>query len=153
EPADVGTRVHLALVAELHDVEPARDLLPHRLPVVEMGAALVDVAKLHGFAQADPTGVGLLGARDHLEQCRLAGPVRPDHADDAPGRQLEGEIVDEQLFAECLADAFDLHHYAAQARPRWDLDLRLAGLLVPGLLGQLLVSLNARPGFGLPRLG
>src|SRR5690606_11237911 len=79
--------------------------------------------------------------------------VRSDHADDAAGRQLEGEIVDQEPVAEALGEAVDLHHHAAQPRTGRNPDLRLADLLAPGLLGQLLVGLNARLGLRLPRLG
>ena len=51
EGADIGARVHLAL-AELDDVLPVGDLLPHGLVGREVVAALVDVAEVHGLAEA-----------------------------------------------------------------------------------------------------
>ena len=36
EPADIGARVHLLLVAELHLIEAGGDFLPHGLLVVEV---------------------------------------------------------------------------------------------------------------------
>ncbi len=54
---------------------------------------------------------------------------------------------------EALLDVLRLHHHAAEPRPGRDLDLRLADLLASGLLGELLVGLDARLGLGLPRLG
>ncbi len=59
EGADIGARGDLVL-AELEDVEPVRDLLPDILVRVEMVAALVDIAELHGRADVDAAGIGLL---------------------------------------------------------------------------------------------
>jgi hypothetical protein len=47
-------------------------------------------------------GIRLLLTDEHLEQRRLTRTVRPDDADDAAGRQLEGQIVDQQAVAEGL---------------------------------------------------
>src|SRR6185369_14737866 len=80
ERGAVGAAVHLA-VAELDDVEPARQLLPHRLVGIERLAALVDVAELDRRPDREAAGVRLLLADDHLEQRRLAGAVGPDYTD------------------------------------------------------------------------
>ena len=100
--------LHLAL-AEHEHVVAAGDLLPDGLLAVERVARLVDIAELHRLADAERAGVGLLLAGDHAEQRGLAGAVRADDADDAAGRQLEGQVVDQQLVAEALASG---------ARPR-----------------------------------
>jgi hypothetical protein len=49
---------------------------------------------------------GFLLAGDHPEQRRLAGAVGADDADNAAGRQLERQIVDQQPVAIALRDAF-----------------------------------------------
>ena len=85
EPRDVLARVHLSL-AELDRVVTARDLLPDVVRRVEVGARLVDVGELDGVADAESPVVGLLLARDHPEQRRLARAVRADDANDAGGR-------------------------------------------------------------------
>src|SRR3546814_3459669 len=82
EGADIGARLSLVL-AELNDVEPAGDFFPHRLVSGEGVAALVDIAELHGVADAQAAAVGLLLAGDHAEQRGLAGAVGADDADEA----------------------------------------------------------------------
>src|SRR3712207_6916364 len=52
--------------------------LPDVLLGIERIAALVDIAEVHGLADADAAFVGLLLAGDQLEQGRFAGAVRPD---------------------------------------------------------------------------
>ncbi len=52
EGAGIGARVHLAL-AEIEHVIAAGDLLPDGLVGIERVAALVDVAEMHGLADAD----------------------------------------------------------------------------------------------------
>ena len=94
EPADIGARRHLA-GPELDHVAAAGDLLEHGLLAVERIARLIDIAELHGVADADGAVIGLVLADDHAEQRGLAGAVRADHADDAAARQLEGETVDQ----------------------------------------------------------
>ena len=152
--ADIGAGRDLHLVAELHDVEAAGDLLPDVLLVVQVVAALVDVAELDGVAELDRAGVRLLLAGDHLEQGRLAGAVRADHADDAAGRQLEGQVLEQQLVAVGLATG---------PRPRSPCR-RGAGRAGSGsapcrsprgsaFLGQLVEGADARLRLGLPRLG
>ena len=64
---------------------------------------LVDVAEVHGRAEDDAAVVGLELAGDELEQRRLAGAVRADHAEDGAGRQLERDVLDDGAVAEALA--------------------------------------------------
>src|SRR5688572_33404546 len=90
EPRDVGTRRHRALADE-QLIFPARDLLPHALVRAEGVAALIDVSELHRLAQAQRAAIGLLLSGHHPEQRRLAGAIRPDHADDAAPWQCEPE--------------------------------------------------------------
>ena len=89
---------------------------------VERVAALVDVADLHGLAEPERAGVRLLLSRDHPEQRRLAGAVRPDDADDAAARQREVDVVHQQLVAVALAQARGLDDDVAETRARRDVD-------------------------------
>src|SRR5882762_8749788 len=101
EGPTIGARIDLALAQRQH-VEAAGNFLPHGLFAVEAVARLVHIAKLHGLADLDPTPVGLLLSGDHAEKRGLAGAVRTDDADDPTRRQLEGEVVDQQIAAEPL---------------------------------------------------
>ncbi len=96
---------------------------------------------------------GCFLAGDHAEQRGLAGAVRPDDTDDAAGRQLEGEIVDQQVVAEALGEAFEVDDILSQPLGDGDNDLRGRCLLLAGLLEQILIALEARLGLGLSRLG
>ena len=80
---------------------------------------------------------------------RLAGAVRADDADDAAGRQVERQVVDQQRVAEALAQVLGLDHDVAEARPRRDVDLDLVDLLLRVLVEQLLVGVEARLALGL----
>src|SRR5215210_7413705 len=80
----LGAVVELAL-AELEHLVAAGDLLIERLAGLQRVARLVDIAELHRLADADLAAIRLVLAGDHAEQRRLAGPVRPDHPDDAAG--------------------------------------------------------------------
>jgi hypothetical protein len=103
----IGAAVHLVL-AELDHLGAAGNFLPDGLVRIERVAALVDIAHLHGLADADRAGIGLFLAGEHLEQRRLAGAVRADDADDAARRQLERQVLDQQFVAKALLQAFDL---------------------------------------------
>src|SRR5579883_546003 len=106
EGAAVGARIDLAL-AELELVEAAGDFLPDGRVAVERIARLIDIAEMHGLADLDRAGVGLVLAGDHAEQRGLAGAVRADHADDAARREFEGEVVDQQVVAEAFLEALE----------------------------------------------
>src|SRR3954447_14584532 len=142
EPRHVGARRHLAL-AELDLLGAAGDLVEHAPVRVERVAALVDVADLHGLADPQRAGIRLFRSGDHLEQRRLAGAVRPDHADDPAARQGEVEVVDQQIVAEALLDAAGLDDDVAKARPRRDVDLGALDLLRALFAQQLLVGIEA----------
>jgi hypothetical protein len=114
------------------------------LVVLEVLAALLDERHLRGRADLDGAAVGLLLARDHAEQRRLAGAVRADDADDRAGRHLEAEVVDEEAVAEALADVDELDHLVAEALGDRDEDLvGLVALLVLDV-GELLEARQAR---------
>ena len=73
------------------------------LVAVEGVAVLIDVGRHDGLADAQLAGVGLLLADDHAEERRLAGAVGADDADDAAARQVEVQVLDEQVVAVALA--------------------------------------------------
>src|SRR6202035_3402988 len=139
ERRTIAARIDLAL-AEQNKFVAAGDFLPHALLAVETVARLVDITKMHALADRDGALVRFLLPGDHPEQRGLAGAVGTDHADDAAGRQLEGEIVDQKPVAKPFGQAFEVDHVLAQALSDWNGDLRGLGLLLAGLLQQLLVA-------------
>src|SRR5437763_10371507 len=122
EPRDVLTRVDLP-IPELDRVVAARDLLPDRVRWLERLPRLVDVRELDRLAHAQHAGIRLLLADDHPEERRLAGPIRAYDADDAAGREREGEPLEQQPVAEALGDLLGLDDHVAEPRPRRDVDL------------------------------
>jgi hypothetical protein len=104
-------------------VEPARDLLEDGLLPLERIATLVHVGQLHVLADAELARVRLLRAGDHPEERGLARAVRSDDSNDAAGRQLEVQILDEKPVAVGLPHASRLHHEAGELGPRRDGDL------------------------------
>ena len=127
---------------DLDELVAAGDLLEDGLVALEVVAALVDVAELHGVADDDAPAVGRLLADDHPEQRRLAGSVGADDADDPGLRQRERQAIDQDLVAVRLAQVLDLDDGVAEAGTGRDGDLELAGLVlgVVGLGQQLLVG-------------
>src|SRR6202011_2985108 len=89
----IAARIDLAL-AEKNEFVAAGNFLPHGFLAVERIARLVDIAEMHALADRDGALVRLVLPGDHAEQRGLAGAVGADHADNAAGRQLEGEVVD-----------------------------------------------------------
>src|SRR5687767_1012049 len=85
EPRHVSARRHFPL-AHLELVDATGDLVEDALVRIEL-ARLIDVTDLDRLTEPDRTGVGLLLPGDQLEGGRLAGAVRPDHADNAAARQ------------------------------------------------------------------
>src|SRR5215471_15324943 len=132
EPADIGARLHFA-IAELEHIVAAGDLLEHRLLTIQRVARLINIAELDCLADADRTVVGLVLAHDHAEQCGLAGPIRPDHADNAPGGQLKGKIIDQEPLSETLLEVLGVDDDIAEPRSWRDGDLRLSGPVLAGL--------------------
>ncbi len=151
EGATIRTAVHVELT-ELDDFRTAGDFLPDGLVRVERVPALVDIAEMHGVADADGTRIRLLLAGDHLEQRRLARAVRPDDADDAARRQLDRQVVDQRAAFEALLDALELDDHIAEALGDRNDDLRIAGTDVLGGIDQLLVRLDTGLGLGLASL-
>ncbi len=148
--AQVGAGLHLA-VAELDLVLPLRDLLEHGVLRLQRLPRLIDIGQADGGADPDAAAVRLLFADQHLEQRRLTGAVWPDDADDATGRQPEGEVLDQQVFVIALAQLLHLHDHVAQPFGERDADLGpvVSPLLV--LVNQGVEGLD--PGLALGLLG
>jgi len=108
---------------------------------------------MHRLADLDSAGVGFVLAGDHAEQCGLAGAVGSDDADNAAGRQPEGQIVDQEIVAEALLEVIEIDHVVAEAFGHRNRDLRGDVGLGIGDLEQLVIALIARLGFRLPGLG
>ena len=105
---------------------------------LERVPVLIHVPELDGLAQPQRPRVSRLLPGDHPEQRRLAGAVRPDHADDSAARQREAQVVDQQAIPVALAQAARLHHDVAQARARRDVDLAALDALARILLEERL---------------
>ena len=95
EPPKISTRSHLEL-ADVDDVEPAGNGIPHALVVRQRVAELIDRRHAHGRADNDLAGIGLFLAGDHAKQRRLARAVGSDDADDRTCRHTEREVIDQQ---------------------------------------------------------
>src|SRR5581483_8701402 len=108
---------------------------------------------LHRLAERDRARVRLLLADDQLEQSRLAGAVRSDHADDAAARQPETEIFEQDFVAVGLADALRLDDHVAEARSRRNINLQILDPPLLLLIHQLFVAIEPRLALGLARLG
>src|SRR5512145_2709858 len=112
EAREIGTRRHLE-PPHFEGVLPARDVLEYGFFGGELVARLLDVGELHGLADRNLAGIGLLSSRDHAKERRLAGAVRTDDADDGTGRHLERKLVDEQPIAVALRHVLELDHLVA----------------------------------------
>src|SRR5690606_37379688 len=86
---------------------------------------------------------------DHAEQRRFADAVAADYADDAATRQVEVQVVGQQLVAERLGETRGLEHVVAQTRTGRDDDLVAVDLGRGGLIGELVVRAQARFALGL----
>ena len=107
-------------------------------------ARLVDVRELDRVADLERAVVRLLLAGDHPEERRLARAVRPDHADDAAGREVERQVLDEQPVAEALLYVVGPDDDVAEPRAGGDVDLDRVDPLRLVLREQLLVGGEAR---------
>src|SRR5690606_17763293 len=152
ERAAIGAAVHLML-AQLDDIVAAGDFFPDSLVWVEVIAALVDIAKVDGVADADLAGIRLLVPGDHLEQGRLTGTVRTNDTDDTAGWQAKFQVVDQQAIPEALGKAGGLDDNIAETFANRNDDLCIAGATIVCRLDQLVIGLDARLGLCLSRLG
>ena len=112
---------------------------------------MIDIAEMHRFADLDAALVLFFLADDHAKERRLAGAVRPDHADDAAGRQAESEIVDQEVVAIALAQLFEVDNGLPQPLRDRNNDLRALRGLLRRLLHEIFIALIAGLRLRLPR--
>ena len=117
-----------------------------------MIARLIDIAEPHRRPDVDLAAIGLFLPGDQAEQRGLARAVRPDHADDAAGRQREAQILEQQFVAIGLGQPLGLDHLAAEPLGNLDEDLVGAGAAIILLLDQFVERADARLALGLARL-
>ncbi|OQC01850.1 MAG: hypothetical protein BWX79_02870 [Alphaproteobacteria bacterium ADurb.Bin100] len=114
---------------------------------------LVHKGHLDGGADDDLAAVRFLLAGNQLEQCRLAGPVGADDADDGARRDGEGQVVDQHPVAERLGHIVELEHLVAQALGDGnEYFLGLVALLVV-IVAELFETRQTRLALGLAALG
>ena len=81
----------------------------------------------------------------------LAGAVGTDDADDAAGRQIEAQGVDQQPIVVALSQVLAFDDQIPQAFARGDVDLVGLVALLKFLRSQFFIALQPRLGFGLTR--
>ena len=93
--SEAGQQVAALLLVEL----PAgrADSVHGRLPVVQLGQLLVEVARHDALAKADHPGVGLLQAQEAPQQRRLAGAVGPQDGPTLAAQDLKVDAGKERL--------------------------------------------------------
>src|SRR5882762_3194595 len=89
EARDVAAR-RRRIVSDLDVLQAIGDFFPHGFLRIERISRLIDVRELHRFPHLQPAGIRLDVPGQDPEQRRFPRAVRPDDADDAPGRQAEG---------------------------------------------------------------
>ena len=92
------------LVVEIAEAPASGDrFVEHRAPghLVDL---LAEVAERQLLRNRHVAVIGVLLARDHPEERRLAGPVRPDETDLLSGVQLERRVHEEDLAAVLLGN-------------------------------------------------
>jgi hypothetical protein len=73
-------------------------------PHAELRDLVGRLARDVGAVELDQAHRGLVDAREHVEERRLAGAVRPDQTDDRLVRNHEVDVVDGDEAAELLAN-------------------------------------------------
>ena len=113
ERTAIGARVYFG-IPQFDDLGTTRDGLPNVVIRVQIIARLVDIGQINGIPDGNRTFVRLFVTSNHFEQGRLTRAVRSDDADDTAGRQREFKVLNQQLVAHSLGQAFDLKHLATQ---------------------------------------
>ena len=152
ERAGINSAVHLH-VAKLDDLGSARDFFPDVFRRVQRVARLINKRQLHRVAHGDGALVRLFLADDHPEQRRFARAIWPDHTDNRPRWNGEGQIFDQQLVAHGFFQPDDLDHLIAQTFAVGDDDLRRGRAFQHSLARHLVIARNTGLALGLTRLG
>ena len=95
EVAEIANHV-LAPIGRLDPFGAGADGVGDCLLVVEHGAQLVEVRRLHVGAAADAAGIGRELAEDQLQKRRFAGAVRADQAEAIAAADDQVEILDQR---------------------------------------------------------
>src|SRR5579872_6135809 len=106
EAAQIRARRHFE-ASDREQIESAAYVLEDGFLVLQRFAALIDQCEFYGRPDRNRTGIGLLFARNHAKECRLARTVRPDDADDGARRNAEVHAVHEQFVAVRFANVFE----------------------------------------------
>ena len=92
----------------------ARERLGHGGGRIKAFAVLIE----RGHGDAGPelygAGIGRRGAGEQIDQCGLAGAVRPNDADAVAARDADGEVADDGPSFIGLAEVFGLDHQHAR---------------------------------------
>jgi hypothetical protein len=99
----------LLLLQRQQLLEGEDDLVVDRTAVVD-DAVLGEVADGRVRGHADRSGVGLLEAREHAEQRRLARAVGARQSDPVPLLDVPRDVLEEDLLAVTLGQALDVDH-------------------------------------------
>ena len=100
--------VHLVLEIEQRLEREARFVL-HGAAAVRQ-PVLRQVAECQRIGLLDESVIGLVEPRKHLEQCGLAGAVRPAQADAIAVADLPRDVLEERFLAERFGDVLQLQH-------------------------------------------
>ena len=103
---------------------------------------LVNISQLHGLTHLECAAICLIQAHDEAEEGSLAGSVRTNHTHDAVRRKHEVEVVEENLFTECLLYMLSLDNLVTQTRTVRDEDFQLLLALLLLLVEHLLVRVQ-----------
>src|SRR5262245_29355621 len=110
ERAGRGVLQHRHLGERLHDLEGARETEPRDL----VRPPVCDVLPVEAYAAA----AGRMHAGDHVNECCLAGAVRPEVTGVFPLRIREGHAVDSFEPAKPARDALEFKQCAHAGAPR-----------------------------------
>ncbi len=107
-------RCHLAAFFQRDHVGDIAHGIDHAPVLAQLDAFLTVVAEDDGIADHHFTGVGRQHLGNDLQESGFAGAVGPDDADPLLTFKLIGEMLDQLLRSERLADVMTLHDFAAQ---------------------------------------
>ncbi len=110
------------VVADLDILQPAGNFCPHRFLVIQGLSRLIHIRQLHGGAEAQFTCIGPFLIGENTEQGGFTRTVRTNDADNAAGRQVETQIVEQQFVTEGLLQSIGLNDQLAQTRAGRNVD-------------------------------
>ena len=151
EPRQVRPRVDES--STHHDLLVAlRDHLPDALFGVDDGVLLIHIAHFHRLADLEIATIGLLQSHDEAEERGLARAVWTDDAHNAVGRQVEIQVVEQQLVAEGLTHMARLDDVVAQPRTVGDENLQFFLFFFHILVEEFVIRIQTSLRLGMTRL-